>query len=199
MSALITPENLMERTDQICDTGSMSDPRDWTIVLREPCSECGADVRNIPSTHLSTQLHDSIETWVDILTGPGADPRVLTKRSAPTTWSATEYASHVADVMDVMQQRIFMMISEDNPTFASFDPDAAAPGYAANSPEQAAALLTGASNRLGEVFDSMAPPLWDKTGKRGDGAAFTVLSLSQYMMHDNLHHLFDVQRLLTNS
>jgi hypothetical protein len=177
----------------------MSNPRDWTIVLREPCSECGADVRTIPATELATQLHDSIETWVDILTGPNAKPTVLTIRPAPTTWSAVEYASHVADVMDVMQQRIFMMISEDDPTFASFDPDVAAASYATNSPEHAAALLTGASNRLGEVFDSMAPHLWGKTGKRGDGAAFNVLSLSQYMMHDNLHHLFDVRRIMANS
>jgi hypothetical protein len=173
---------------------AMSDNRDWTVVLYEPCAECGVDVRAIAATEFSTRLHDSIDVWVDLLTGPDADPRTLMARPEPSTWSAVEYASHVADVMDLFQQRIFLMISEDNPTFESWDPDGAAKAYAGRSPQQAATLLQGASNRLGDVFDSLAPHLWDRTGLRGDGTPFTVLSISRYFMHDNLHHLFDVQK-----
>ncbi len=172
----------------------MSNDRDWTVVLREACWECGADVRLIPPAELATELHDSIESWVELLSGPDASPAKLMARPNPTTWSTVEYASHVADVFDLMQHRIFLMISEDNPTFESWDPDTAAISYAQNSPDHAVALLHGASNRLGEVFESMAPQLWDRPGTRGDGTAFTVLSLSRYTMHDNLHHLFDVQR-----
>lgn len=171
--------------------------RDWTVVLRDPCAECGVDVRSIPAAELGTQLLDSIDVWTELLlTGPDANPRELMARPSPEVWSAVEYASHVADVMDLFQHRIFMMVTEENPTFESFDPDAAAVGYAGRSPEQAAALLHGASNRLADVFDSMADHLWERTGKRGDGAEFSVLSLSRYFMHDNLHHLFDVQRNL---
>ncbi len=171
--------------------------RDWTIVLREPCEECRADVRSLPATELGTRLMDSVDVWTDILlTGPEANPQHLMARPAPDVWSAVEYASHVADVMDLFQYRIFLMITEERPTFESWDPDAAALAYAGRSPDQAASLLHGASNRLGDVFDSMAEHLWDRTGKRGDGAEFSVLSLSRYFMHDNLHHLFDVQRNL---
>ena len=169
----------------------MSD-RDWTVVLREPCAECGIDVRNIAPDALAQLLYDSIEAWMDHLTGHEAVPAALMTRPAPGTWSAIEYASHVADVMDLFQERIFFMVSEDNPTFPSWDPDAAAVEYNRRSPEQAASLLLGASNRLGGVFESMAPHLWDRTGCRGDGTKFTVLSLSRYFMHDNLHHLHDV-------
>ncbi len=174
----------------------MSDNRDWTVVLREPCGECGVDVRTIPADDLSNQLHDSVERWTDLLVGPEVNPVHVMARPAPTTWSAVEYASHVADVMDLFQQRIFLMISEDNPTFPSFDPDEAATHYVGRTPDKAASLLAGASNRLGDVFDSLAPQLWDRTGARADGAPFTVLSLSRYFMHDNLHHLHDAQQNL---
>jgi DinB superfamily len=169
----------------------MSD-RDWTVVLQGPCGECGVDVRTIAPAELAARLCESIGAWVDHLTGPDAKPGVLMARPAPAVWSAVEYASHVADVFDLFQERIFLMLSEDNPVFPSWDPDAAAVEYSRRSPEHVASLLRGASNRLGDVFESMAPHLWDRTGKRGDGTAFTVLSLSRYLMHDNLHHLHDV-------
>jgi hypothetical protein len=177
----------------------MATDRDWTVVLKAPCEECGADVQSIDAPHLSESLQTSIDEWVELLTGEGIDITKLVTRSTPTTWSPTEYACHVADVFDLMQQRIFLMISEDNPTFESWDPDIAATDgrYDTRSPSEAASLLVGASNRLSNVFDAMAPDLWVKTGVRGDGTAFTVLTISQYTLHDNLHHLFDVTRLLS--
>jgi hypothetical protein len=172
----------------------MSDGRDWTVVLDQPCGECGVDVQNIEPDELAETLGASVEDWVTLLIGPGAKPHLLMERPHPDTWSAVEYACHVADVMDLMQQRIFLMISEDFPTFSSFDPDAAALDYATRSPDQAAALLTGAANRLSDVFATLSPHLWERRGKRGDGTEFTVLSLSRYMVHDNLHHLWDAHR-----
>lgn len=172
----------------------MSDPRDWSVVLQQPCDECGVDVRHIAPHDLGPLLYDSIDTWTDLLTNPDADPARLTARPAPNTWSAVEYASHVADVMDLFQERIFLMVTEDNPTFVWWDENAAAREYTDRTAAQAASLLLGASNRLGDVFESMAPHLWQQPGQRADGAAFTVLSLSRYFMHDNLHHLHDVNR-----
>jgi DinB superfamily len=170
----------------------MSETRDWTFVLHEACPECGVDVQTIPQAELASRLHDSIDEWTALLIGPDVNPTQLMTRPDPTTWSTVEYACHVADVIDLFQHRIFLMISEDNPQFDSFDPDAAATQYGQRSPQQAAALLQGAANRLGDVFEALAPHLWDSTGLRADGAPFTVLSLSRYFMHDNLHHLNDV-------
>jgi hypothetical protein len=174
----------------------MADPRDWTFVLRQGCDECGHDTRSISQDRLATALHDSVDQWVATLIGPDAQPARLMVRPSPGVWSPIEYASHVADVMDVFQERIYLMLTEDNPTFVSIDPDAMAAAYAGRTPSAAAALLTGASNRLGDVFASLAPQLWERPGRRADGAQFSVLSLAQYFMHDNLHHLFDVNRQL---
>jgi hypothetical protein len=187
-SVVITPNCRSEAAKM----WAMTKPRDWTFVLHQTCPECAVDVRTIAAADLAAQLYESIDAWTELLTGPDANPQWLMARPAPTTWSAVEYACHVADVMDLFQHRIFLMITEDNPTFDSWDPDTAALSYATRSPQQAVSLLQGASNRLGDVFDSLAPSLWDRTGARSDGAGLTVLSLSRYFMHDNLHHLNDV-------
>jgi hypothetical protein len=33
---------------------------------------------------------------------------------------------------------------------------------------------------------------WRRTGNRGDGARFTVETFARYLMHDPVHHLYDV-------
>ena len=33
---------------------------------------------------------------------------------------------------------------------------------------------------------------WDRSGRRSDGARFTVASLGRYHLHDVEHHLYDV-------
>jgi hypothetical protein len=35
---------------------------------------------------------------------------------------------------------------------------------------------------------------WQRTGNRSDGKRFTVESFARYMMHDPVHHLWDVSR-----
>jgi len=33
---------------------------------------------------------------------------------------------------------------------------------------------------------------WARTGRRGDGASFTVETFARYFVHDPVHHLYDV-------
>jgi hypothetical protein len=39
----------------------------------------------------------------------------------------------------------------------------------------------------------LLPAQWARTGRRSDGAAFTVESFARYFVHDPVHHLHDVQ------
>ena len=172
----------------------MADSRNWLTVLDVACAECGIWVGELQPEELAPKLYASIDAWDEILRTN--DPAELTRREQPETWSPVEYGSHVADVMDLFQERIFLMVSEDSPTFPSFDPDAAAATYVGRTPEEVADRIEGAGNRLGQVFESLDPALWARTGQRGDGAAFTVLSIGRYLLHDDLHHLFDVRRFL---
>lgn len=54
--------------------------------------------------------------------------------------------------------------------------------------------LADRAETLASRFDSVAGEMWARTGFRSDGAAFTVESFARYLIHDPVHHLWDVQR-----
>jgi hypothetical protein len=47
---------------------------------------------------------------------------------------------------------------------------------------------------LADRFDSVPDAAWSRTGLRSDGAAFTIDTFSRYLLHDPVHHLYDVLR-----
>ena len=46
---------------------------------------------------------------------------------------------------------------------------------------------------LADRFATVRPDQWARTGFRSDGAAFTIDSFTRYMMHDPVHHVWDVR------
>ena len=41
-------------------------------------------------------------------------------------------------------------------------------------------------------FGAVRGAEWDRPGRRGDGAVFTVETFARYFVHDPVHHLYDV-------
>ena|SRR5579871_5162405 len=41
-------------------------------------------------------------------------------------------------------------------------------------------------------FERVAGDQWQRPGRRGDGARFTVETFARYFIHDPVHHLYDV-------
>ena len=52
--------------------------------------------------------------------------------------------------------------------------------------------LADAGDELGALFAGVAGDGWERTGRRSDGASFTVDSIGRYYLHDIEHHLWDV-------
>jgi hypothetical protein len=52
--------------------------------------------------------------------------------------------------------------------------------------------LQFAASKLADAFDVVTGPQWRRTGRRDDGATFTVESFGRYLLHDPVHHLHDV-------
>ena len=52
--------------------------------------------------------------------------------------------------------------------------------------------LQAAARSLAEVLDAVRMDEWARTGRRSDGAGFTVATLAKYAAHDLIHHLWDV-------
>ena len=45
---------------------------------------------------------------------------------------------------------------------------------------------------IADRFDTVHGNQWDRTGRRSDGASFTIDSFARYFLHDVVHHLHDV-------
>ena len=122
-------------------------------------------------------------------------------RPEPRPWSPLEYGCHVRDVFRLFDQRLELMLSQDDPLFPNWDQDetAVADRYAEQDPAEVAAALRQAAFAIAGRFESVTGGQWQRPGRRSDGARFTVETFARYFIHDPVHHLYDVtgQRAVT--
>jgi hypothetical protein len=115
-------------------------------------------------------------------------------RPDPETWSPLEYACHVRDVLRLYDERLHLMLDEDDPLYPNWDQDASAVEgrYDAAGPEQVAARSSqrragGAGLRRpdGRAVGAARPAQRRR--------AFTVDTFARYFLHDLVHHRHDVR------
>jgi hypothetical protein len=167
------------------------DTKDWTWVLDRPCEQCGADVGKLTIPQIAELNRQSARRWAELMKG---DPDSLRTRPQPDTWSPLEYACHARDVYRLFLERLELMLSEDNPTFANWDPNITADHerYDLADPAVVATEVAEAGDRLASAFDQLLPEQLARRGLRSDGAKFTLESFARYELHDPEHHLWDV-------
>jgi DinB superfamily len=165
------------------------DAKDWTWVLRRPCPECGLDTSTFPREAVSAMTLSNATAWRSPLEAPDAS-----RRPSPDKWSPLEYACHVRDVYKLYDYRLGLMLTEDNPLYPNWDQDetAVANRYDSQDPGTVSDELTAAAQALSLRFTSVESHQWDRRGRRGDGASFTVETFARYFIHDPIHHLYDV-------
>ena len=169
------------------------DDKDWTWVLDRACPECGFDAGATDAPMVGGMIRENAMAWEGLLAGPAED---LRRRPVVDRWSTLEYAAHVRDVFRLYLTRLQLMLREDDPLFANWDQDetALAERYNEQDPAVVANDLVVAGTDLADAFDAVTGDQWQRTGRRSDGAAFTVDSFARYLIHDPVHHLWDVRR-----
>ena len=165
------------------------DTKNWTWVLEERCADCGFEASRFDVAQTGPAIRDIGQRWQGVLGRPDA-----VTRPRPDVWSPLEYGCHVRDVLRIFDVRLGLMIAENGPHFANWDQDATAiaDDYASQDAQIVAAQLVEAAAVLAERFDAVTADDWGRRGFRSDGSAFTVDSLGRYLMHDPVHHLWDV-------
>lgn len=165
------------------------DEKDWTWVLSRPCSDCGFDASTVTPATVPGSIGNMLPRWRAVLRRPDA-----TERPDDTTWSALEYSCHVRDVFSLFDQRLNLMLSQDDAQFENWDQDATAveKDYANADTAVVSAELTAEGEQVAASFARVQESQWGRTGLRSNGSEFTVLTLSQYFLHDVVHHLHDV-------
>ena len=165
------------------------DTKDWTWVLRERCPDCGFEATSVAPRDLPRLIRDTVPGWEAALAS--RDARV---RPADDVWSPLEYACHVRDVHLLFDQRLRLMLTEDDPLFANWDQDetAVADDYASQDPAAVLPALVAAAEAVAATYAGISGDQWDRPGRRSEGSVFTPASLGRYHLHDVVHHLHDV-------
>jgi hypothetical protein len=166
------------------------DTKDWTWVLERPCVQCGFDASAFVEADVPRLLRENAAAWpvvlrrADVAVRPDAD-----------TWSPLEYAAHVRDVYRLGLVRIDLMLSQGDPIYPNWDQDATAveERYGEQDPAVVGRELLEAASVLADALDRVTGEQWSRPGRRSDGARFTVSSFAKYLVHDPVHHLWDVR------
>ena len=165
------------------------DTKDWTWVLTRRCPQCGLDSGSVVLEHIPEMVRQNVAGWRVALRRPG-----VRDRPADDHWSALEYACHVRDVFRIFDRRLTLMLEQDDPLFENWDQDRTAieDAYGTQDPAVVAEELAEAGEVIAAHFESLPDDAWSRTGRRSDGAVFTVESFARYFVHDPFHHLIDV-------
>ncbi len=168
------------------------DEKDWTWVLEQTCPECGFDASACAHTDVAGLVRVNAAHWQ----GLGDEGRITAARPDPQTWSPLEYACHVRDVFHRFDDRMALMLEEDDPLFANWDQDATAEAdrYGEQDPAAVIAALVVNAEAIAARLDGIEGVAWERPGRRSDGSSFTLASLSRYLIHDPVHHIWDVTR-----
>jgi hypothetical protein len=172
----------------------MADTKNWTWVLERQCPECGFDAATLERSDIRAATRSVAERYLAFLV---ADDHEVRARPEPEVWSPLEYGCHVRDVFTVMSERLRRMLDEDGPAFANWDQDAAAVDehYERQDPVVVSSELMANGAAIADLFAAVSGDTWLRPGYRSDGAAFTVESLGRYMVHDIVHHVWDLERV----
>lgn len=168
------------------------DAKDWTWVLERRCEECGFDASRCSAADVADLVRSNARDWEELL----REGRVRPGRPDVNTWSGLEYACHVRDVYRRYAERTILMREQDDPLFPNWDQDATADEdrYDEQDPGAVIAELQEAAEALARLLESLAADDWERSGRRSDGASFTIDTLARYMVHDPIHHVWDVRR-----
>lgn len=175
----------------MADMAITPDTKNWTWVLERACPDCGFDSAEVRYTDIPDLVRANAAAWVPVLERPD-----VAVRPDEGTWSALEYAAHVRDVFRIFDVRLQSMLDETDPVFPNWDQDetAVAERYNEQDPVVVGRELAAAAASVADAFDAVDAERRDRTGRRSDGASFTVVSLAKYFVHDPIHHLHDVTR-----
>lgn len=163
--------------------------KDWTWVLSERCPQCSLEAGVLTLAEIPGVIRAQVQVWPVVLLR--ADVR---QRPEPQVWSPLEYGGHTRDALGLFTDRLALMLAEDEPTFADWDPNEAALAgrYHELDPETVSEEILAAAETLAAAAEAVPPEAVQRRGLRSDGAPFTVTTLLQYLVHDLVHHLWDV-------
>jgi DNA segregation ATPase FtsK/SpoIIIE, S-DNA-T family len=161
------------------------------------CDECGFVYGDLAVSGISGALRSLPAAYAERLT---AEEALLRAHPLPGVWSALEYACHVRDVLVVQRERLALALAQDRPSFASMrrEERVSEEGYNEQAPTVVLDQLREAANSLGDALDALDEAGWNRVAiyRWPVVAERSMAWLGRHTVHEGLHHLRDIDRVL---
>jgi DNA segregation ATPase FtsK/SpoIIIE, S-DNA-T family len=161
------------------------------------CTECGFTYGVLARRALPARIRAHGRAHAERLGGESADLRT---RRMPEEWSVLEYACHVRDVVLMQRDRLYVALVEDEPSFKPMyrDQRVAFDRYGVQSPAAVAGQVVMGADMLAHAFGGLREAQWARPliynfpgPSRRD-----VEWMAHHTVHEMVHHLGDVDRIL---
>jgi hypothetical protein len=129
------------------------------------------------------------------------DDAILGRRLDPPAWSPLEYLCHVRDLFLIQRDRAVLALIEDGPSFPRMyrDERADLAHYGWESPGHVVQQLQVAADLVALVFSGRSSGEWRRRliYNYPEPVQRDLAWLGRHTIHEGEHHLFDVDRILT--
>lgn len=164
------------------------------------CPECGLDYDTVSPPDIKVAVRSFPRRYRAALAAAlddETDEGLVRRRPDESTWSALEYAVHVADLYEHFAVVIRRMYDETQPTIDFWDPDerAASERYADADPAATLDRLDAAADWLAKELERVDADGWRRTATFPFGER-DLLTMARNAVHEGTHHLRDVERVL---
>lgn len=152
-----------------------------------PMSGAGPDDRWL-TQRLRNQAED-IRRLTD-----GLSEEQLGRRTVPEKWSVKEVVCHLWRMQQVFADRIEAMASQDQPAFASYDPDRDAdfPGFVSRPARETLDAFARERERLVARLESLPASSWQRQGRHPDFPRYDLRFAVENMAYHEGHHIYQI-------
>jgi len=176
-------------------------PATWGRLLAvDRCDECGFVYEALATGEVPGALRAHAEGYGELILRP-QPPDMVRTRPAPEVWSALEYTCHVRDVLLIQRDRVVLALVEDTPSFPPMyrDERVSLAGYQRECVAELVDELAMAANMMAKVFGGLSPRQLERRCIYNFPRATErdLAWLGRHTVHEAVHHLGDVQAVLT--
>jgi hypothetical protein len=127
-----------------------------------------------------------------------ASDAVVRRRPPSGTWSIHEHACHLAEVHELFDRRLDLMLAEDAPRIPSYDPGRDdRPGALLRLDLEAALTRFGADRmRLVERLRTLEPAHWSRTAIHEEYNSYSVFTMFRHLALHDFFHAYRIEELL---
>jgi hypothetical protein len=161
------------------------------------CPECGFAYGASPRQELAATLRASADAYPARLT---ANADTVRRRGSPEQWSPLEYSCHVRDVLLMQRDRVYVALVEDEPSFKPMyrNERVVFDRYDIQTPDLVGEQVVMAADLLCRGLDGLDDAQWVRPLIYGfpDPARRDVEWVAHHTLHELVHHLADIDRIL---